>query len=80
MSVFETPLKNAAWRTKPSWAVIATEDKAFDQAMLLHMAKRIGADVTKVSASHAVFMTQPKVVAATIERAAKEAGAKSRQH
>jgi pimeloyl-ACP methyl ester carboxylesterase len=80
MSVFETKLKNAAWRTKPSWAVIATEDKAFDQAMLLSMAKRIGADVTKVSASHAVFMTQPKVVADTIDRAAKEAGAKAKQH
>jgi len=69
-----------AWRTRPSWAVIATEDKAFDQAMLLSMAKRIGADVTKVSASHAVFMTQPKVVADTIDRAAKEAGAKAKQH
>ena len=77
MSVFETKLKNAAWRTKPSWAVIATEDKAFDQAMLLHMAKRINARVTKVSASHAVFMTQPKVVADTIDRAAKEALAKA---
>jgi pimeloyl-ACP methyl ester carboxylesterase len=76
MSVFETKLKNAAWRTKPSWAVIATEDKAFDQAMLVHMAERIGANITKVSASHAVFMTQPKVVASTIDRAAKEAGLK----
>jgi pimeloyl-ACP methyl ester carboxylesterase len=79
MSIFETKLKSAAWRSKPSWAVIATEDKAFDQAMLLHMAKRIGADITKVSASHAVFMTQPKVVAATIDRAAKEAGSKTEQ-
>ncbi len=76
MSDFATRLRNAAWRTKPSWAVIATEDKAFDQAMLVHMAERIGADITKVSASHAVFMTQPKVVASTIDRAAKEAGLK----
>jgi pimeloyl-ACP methyl ester carboxylesterase len=76
MSVFETKLKNAAWRTKPSWAVIATEDKAFDQAMLIHMAERIGASITKVSASHAVFMTQAKVVADTIDRAAKEAASK----
>jgi hypothetical protein len=36
MSAFGTKLENAAWRTKPSWAVIATEDKAFDQAMLNH--------------------------------------------
>jgi pimeloyl-ACP methyl ester carboxylesterase len=79
MSVFATRLENAAWRTKPSWAVIATEDKAFDQAMLVHMAKRIGADITTVSASHAIFMTQPKVVAGTIDRAAKEAGLKISQ-
>lgn len=72
MSVFETKVTQAAWRTKPSWAVIATEDKAFDQAMLVHMATRIGADITKVPASHAVFMTQPKVVASTIDRAARE--------
>ncbi|HEY6645080.1 alpha/beta hydrolase [Povalibacter sp.] len=79
MSVFETKVKAAAWRTKPSWAVIASEDKAFDQAMLVHMAERIGANITKVSASHAVFMTQPKVVASTIDRAAKEAGLKVKQ-
>ena len=79
MSVFETKLKNAAWRTRPSWAVIATEDRAFDQAMLIHMAERIGANITKVRASHAVFMTQPKVVAGTIDLAAKEAVQKIKQ-
>jgi pimeloyl-ACP methyl ester carboxylesterase len=72
MAAFQTPLTQAAWRSKPSWAVIATEDKAFDQAMLVHMAKRIKANITRVSASHAVFMTQPTVVADTIDRAAKE--------
>jgi len=74
MAAFGTALTHAAWRTKPSWAVIATEDKAFDQAMLIHMAERINARITKVSASHAVFMTQPKVVADTIDRAARHAG------
>jgi pimeloyl-ACP methyl ester carboxylesterase len=73
MSVFSTPLEKAAWRTKPSWAVIATEDKAFDLAMLRHMADRIGAQVTEVPASHAVFMTQPQVVADTIHSAAQVA-------
>jgi pimeloyl-ACP methyl ester carboxylesterase len=79
MSAFETRLENAAWRTRPSWAVIATEDKAFDQAMLLHMGKRIGADITKVAASHAVFVTQPKIVADTIDRAASEASSKAKR-
>jgi pimeloyl-ACP methyl ester carboxylesterase len=71
MSVFATKLTNAAWRRKPSWAVIATDDKAFDQRMLQAMAKRIGASVTEVKASHAVFMTQPKIVADVIDKAAK---------
>jgi pimeloyl-ACP methyl ester carboxylesterase len=78
MSVFDTKLKNAAWRTRPSWAVIATDDKAFDQKMLHKMATRIGATVQEVKASHAVYMTQPKAVAAVIERAAQDAGRKDR--
>lgn len=75
MSAFGTILENAAWRTKPSWAVIATEDQAFDQAMLIHMAERIKAKITKVSASHALLMTQPTVVADTIDEAAKTVSA-----
>ena len=71
MSAFATKLENAAWRTKPSWAVIARQDKAFDQRMLQDMAKRIGAKVTEVDASHALFMTQPKVIADVIDEAAK---------
>lgn len=78
MSVFSTKLENAAWRTKPSWAVIATDDKAFDQKMLNDMAKRIGATVSKVKASHALFMTQPKVVADVIDQAAKKGSANVR--
>lgn len=74
LSAFGTKLNNAAWRTKPSWAVIATEDKAFDLAMLRHMAKKIGATVTEVTASHAVFMTQPAVVSDTIDTASQKLG------
>lgn len=74
MAAFGTKLENAAWRNKPSWSVIATEDKAFDLAMLRHMAKKISATVTEVSASHAVFMTQPEVVSDTIDEAAHTTG------
>ncbi|WP_201291324.1 alpha/beta fold hydrolase [Arthrobacter zhaoguopingii] len=73
MAVFATPVTNAAWRNKPSWAVIATEDRAFDQAMLQHMAKRANAAITEVAASHAVFLTQPEAVADTIDEAARTA-------
>jgi len=78
MAVFATPVKNAAWRDKPSWAVIATEDKAFDQAMLQHMAKRIGAQITDVSASHALYVTQSGVVSDVIVTAAQSAGGSAR--
>ena len=73
MAVFAAPVTNAAWRDKPTWAVIATEDKAFDQAMLQHMAKRAGAEVTNVSASHTLFTTQPGVVSDVIATAAQQA-------
>ena len=73
MSAFSTPVKHAAWRDKPSWAVIATEDMSFDQAMLQHMATRAGAEITHVSASHAVFMTQSGVVSDVIVTAAQHA-------
>jgi pimeloyl-ACP methyl ester carboxylesterase len=79
MSVFSTKLAHAAWRTKPSWAVIATDDKAFDIKMLRKMAARIGATVQDVKASHAVFMTQPKVVADVIDRAARHVASRSKQ-
>jgi len=71
MSIFETKVSQAAWRTKPSWAVIATEDKAIDPALLRHLAQRIGAQITEVQASHVPFLSQPKAVADTIDDAAR---------
>ena len=71
MAAFETPVQHAAWRSRPSWAVIATRDKAFDQAMLVHMAEGIGAPITFVDASHALYFTRPRAVADAIDAAAK---------
>ena len=72
MSVFSTRLEHAAWRSKPSWAIVAREDRAFGEGMLMHMAKRIGATITEVPGSHAVFMTQAKAIADVIDQAAQE--------
>lgn len=58
MSVFGTKLQNAAWRTKPSWAVIATDDKAFDQRMLFSMAECVGATIFGVPYSATQFATK----------------------
>lgn len=73
MSAFQTRLNHAAWRSRPSWAIIARDDQAFGAGMLQHMARRIGATITEVPGSHAVFMSQAKAVAAVIDQAAQEA-------
>ncbi|WP_343975610.1 alpha/beta fold hydrolase [Kribbella koreensis] len=54
-------------------AVITTEDKAFDQAMLRHMAQRAGATITTVPGSHAVYATQAEAVSEVILSAAQNA-------
>jgi pimeloyl-ACP methyl ester carboxylesterase len=71
MEVFETKLTKAAWRSRPSWAIIAREDQAFGEGMLLGMARRINAEIVEVPGSHAVFMTQPAAVADVIDKAAR---------
>jgi pimeloyl-ACP methyl ester carboxylesterase len=78
MSVFAEPVQQAAWRDKPTWAAIATDDRAFDQAMLQHMASRIGAEITNIAASHALYVTQPSAVADVIATAAANALVASR--
>ncbi len=71
MAIFGTPLLQAAWRTKPSWAIVATQDRAIDPRLLRQQAERIGADITEVEASHVPFLTQPLLVADVIDAAAQ---------
>lgn len=73
MAVFAQPVTRAAWHDRPSWAVWGTEDKAFDQAMLRHMAERAGATITTVPGSHAVYLTQAEAVAQVIVTATEDA-------
>lgn len=61
----------AAWKTKPSWYVVATEDGAIAPNLLRSTARRIGAETTEIPGSHVVFLTQPKAVADVIDAAAK---------
>src|SRR5262249_42931736 len=53
------PVSVAAWRTKPSYAVLTTQDHVVSPQLQRWMYQRSGAKVTEVSASHAVFMSQP---------------------
>lgn len=73
MAVFEDRIGVAAWREKPSWAVIATQDRAIDPRLLRAAAERIGAEIVEVEASHALFLTRPREVADAIDKAARAA-------
>lgn len=63
-----------AWRSKPSWYLVATDDRMVPPAAQRAMASRAGSTVTEVGASHAVYVSQPRAVADLIQRAAQEAG------
>ena len=67
-----------AWRTKPSWYLVSTEDRMIPPPAQRTMSKRAGSTVTEVAGSHAVYVSQPKPVAAFIEKAANEVAAKSK--
>lgn len=77
MAALGAPVTVAAWKEKPSWFVVATEDGAIDAELLRSTARRIGAETTEVPGSHVVFLTQPKAVADVIEAAATGAVAVS---
>ncbi len=65
------PVSVAAWRTKPRYAILTTNDRVVSPELQRWMYQRSGAKVTEVSASHAVFISQPAAVARVIEAAAK---------
>ena len=65
------PVPVAAWRSKPSYAVLTTEDHVVSPQLQRWMYQRSGAKVTEVSAGHAVYISHPDEVARVIEAAAK---------
>jgi len=62
-----------AWRVKPSWYLVATEDKMIPPPAQRAMAKRAESKVVETAASHSVYVSKPKVVADLIAQAAREA-------
>lgn len=59
-----------AWRAKPSWYLVATDDRMIPPAAQRVMASRIEARVTEAPGSHAIYVSNPEVVASVIARAA----------
>jgi pimeloyl-ACP methyl ester carboxylesterase len=64
-------ISEPAWKSKPSWYLVTTEDRMIPPAAQRFMSKRAGATVIEAAGSHAVFISQPAVVANLIAKAAK---------
>ncbi len=73
MGAISGAISEPAWRTKPSWYLIATDDKMIPPDAQRAMSKRAGSTVAEVKGSHAIYVSQPGAVAALIEQAAKKA-------
>jgi pimeloyl-ACP methyl ester carboxylesterase len=71
MSAFGERVTQAAWRSRPSWAVVPAQDRAIDPRLLHQTARRIGAETVELQGSHVVFIAQPRAVADVIDRAAR---------
>ena len=61
-TAFSEPTGKPAWRDRPSWAVVATGDKAAGADVVRSMAKRAGATITEVEGSHVIMISQPEAV------------------
>jgi len=65
------PITSAAWKNKPTWAMVATQDHSINPELERWMYKRSNSHVIEVKASHAVYISHPAEVVKLIEAAAK---------
>ena len=65
-------ISEAAWRSKPSWYLVATEDRMIPPQHQRWMSERAGMTVEEAAGSHAIYVSRPDVVAELIEKAASE--------
>jgi pimeloyl-ACP methyl ester carboxylesterase len=73
---FVTPITEAAWRTKPTFGIVATDDKSIHPDIQHNMYKRSNTKITEIKGSHCVFISQPQKVAAVIVDAAQAVSVK----
>jgi pimeloyl-ACP methyl ester carboxylesterase len=66
-------ISQPAWKTKPSWYLVSTDDKMIPPDAQRAMSKRAGSTVIEVKGSHSVYVSQPQAVASLVEKAAKGA-------
>ncbi|HZA40024.1 MAG TPA: alpha/beta hydrolase [Actinomycetota bacterium] len=65
-------ISEPAWRNKPSWYLVATEDRMIPPPAQREMSTRAGSETVEAAGSHAIYVSQPEVVADLIERAASK--------
>jgi len=68
-AIFDDRAEAAAWKTLPSWAIVATADNAIPPDAERHMAARAGAQTVEADASHSIALSQPAAVADLIRTA-----------
>jgi len=68
-------ISEPAWKTKPSWYLVATDDKMIPPPAQRFMSQRAGSTVVEAAGSHAIYVSQPEAVAAIINKAAGAAKA-----
>jgi pimeloyl-ACP methyl ester carboxylesterase len=71
-------ISEPAWRSKPSWYLVATEDRMIPPAVQHSMSERAGSIVEEATGSHSIYVSQPKAVAALIEKVASEVRSSAR--
>jgi pimeloyl-ACP methyl ester carboxylesterase len=74
VETFAAPISQAAWKEKPSWAVITTADRMVNPELQRFMAKRAQSKVVEIKASHVSFISHAPQVAKLIEQAAAQSG------
>ena len=67
------PISEPAWRSKPSWYLVATDDHMIPPPQQRRMSERIGATVVEEAGSHSIYVSQPQATAELIKRAAQQA-------
>jgi pimeloyl-ACP methyl ester carboxylesterase len=70
-AAFATPMGAPAWKSKPSWYMVATEDHAIPPDVQRRMSARMGATVVERRGSHLVYVSRPRDVADLVEQAAR---------
>lgn len=71
VAALDGTMSEPAWRMKPSWYLVATDDRMIPPDAQRAMSTRAGATVVETKGSHTVYVSQPRAVASLIEKAAK---------